>query len=121
MNGMMVEHERAVGGWQAEWATMQAIVQTTGVAVEAMAEVAEGLVVDVERMRRNIESTGGVVFAEKAVMTLAREMGRDAARREVEESIRHTGSPPDLPGLLEPEGYLGSAESFRLRLLDGKE
>ncbi|MGA7411187.1 MAG: 3-carboxy-cis,cis-muconate cycloisomerase [Bryobacteraceae bacterium] len=121
MNGMMVEHERAIGGWQAEWATVQAIVQTTGVAVEAMAEVAEGLVVDVERMRRNIESTAGVVFAEKAMMTLAREMGRDAARREVEESIRNTGSPPELPGLLEPEGYLGSAESFRLRLLDGKE
>ena len=121
MNGMMVEHERALGGWQGEWTTVQAILQATGVAVEAMTEVAEGLVVDVDRMRRNIESSGGVVFAEKAMMTLAKKIGRDAARREVEESIRNTGSPPELPGLLEPEGYLGSAESFRLRLLNGKE
>jgi 3-carboxy-cis,cis-muconate cycloisomerase len=121
LSGMLVEHERAVGGWQAEWATVQSILQTAGVAVEAMAEVAEGLVVDVERMRTNIESTGGVVFAEKAMMTLAKEIGREAARREVEESLRKTGSPPDLPGLLAPEDYLGSAESFRLRLLNGKE
>jgi 3-carboxy-cis,cis-muconate cycloisomerase len=119
--GMVQEHERAVGGWQAEWATVHALVQSAGVAVEAMAEVAEGLTVDAGRMRRNIEATQGAVFAEKAMMLLAREMGRDAAHRTVEEGVRQTGSPPDLPGLREPENYLGSAEAFRLRLLEGKE
>ena len=49
------------------------------------------------------------------MMLLAREIGREAARRAVEESIRKTGSPPDLPGLREPENYLGSAEAFRRR------
>jgi 3-carboxy-cis,cis-muconate cycloisomerase len=119
--GMVQEHERAVGGWQAEWTTVQAIVQSAGVALESMAEVAEGLTVDAGRMRRNIEATQGAVFAEKAVMLLAREMGREAAHRAVEESVRQTGSPPELPGLLDPEDYLGSAEAFRLRLLAGKE
>jgi 3-carboxy-cis,cis-muconate cycloisomerase len=119
--GMVQEHERAVGGWQAEWATVQAIVQSAGVALESMAEVAEGLTVDAGRMRRNIEATQGAVFGEKAMMLLAREMGREAAQRAVLESIRQTGSPPALPGLLDPEDYLGSAEAFRLRLLDGKE
>jgi hypothetical protein len=52
---------------------------------------------------------------------LAREMGREAAHRAVEEAVRQTGSPPELPGLCEPEDYLGSAEAFRLRLLEGKE
>jgi 3-carboxy-cis,cis-muconate cycloisomerase len=121
LGGMVQEHEGAVGGWQAEWATVQAIVQAGGLALEAMAEVAEGLTVDVERMRRNIETTRGAVFAEKAMMLLAREMGREEAQRAVEESVRKTGSPPELPGLRDPEGYLGSAESFRQRLLDGKE
>ena len=97
--GMVQEHERALGGWQAEWATVQAMVQSAGVALEAMAEVAEGLTVDAGRMRRNIE----------------------AAHRAVEESVRQTGSPPDMPGLREPEDYLGSAEAFRLRLLAGEE
>lgn len=119
--GMVQEHERAVGGWQAEWATVQAIVQSAGVALESMAEVAEGLTVDAGRMRRNIDATQGAVFAEKAMMLLAREMGREAAHRAVEESVRQTGSPPDLPGLREPEDYLGSSEAFRLRLVEGKE
>ena len=121
LSGMLAEHERGLGGWQAEWTTVQAIVQAAGVAVEAMAEVAEGLTVDVERMRSNIEATRGAVFAEKAMMLLAAEMGRDAAHRLVRESIEKTGSPPELPGLCEPESYLGSAEVFRLRLLAGKD
>ena len=118
--GMLQEHERAAGGWQSEWSTVEALMQAAGVALESMVEVAEGLTVDVARMRSNIEATNGAVFAEKAMMLLAAEMGRDAAHRAVEESIRQTGSPPDLPGLREPEAYLGSAEIFRRRLL-GKE
>jgi 3-carboxy-cis,cis-muconate cycloisomerase len=120
LSGMVQEHERGVGGWQSEWGTVQAIVQAAGIALESMAEVAGGLTVHVERMRRNIEATEGAVFAEKAMMLLAPEMGRDAAHRVVEESLRK-GSPPDLPGLRNPEDYLGSAEGFRLRLLIGKE
>jgi 3-carboxy-cis,cis-muconate cycloisomerase len=119
--GMVQEHERAVGGWQAEWATVHAIVQSAGVAVETMAEVAEGLTVDADRMRRNIDATRGAVFAEKAMMLLAPAMGREAAHHAVEESVRQTGSPPESPGLRDPEDYLGCAEAFRLRLLEGKE
>jgi 3-carboxy-cis,cis-muconate cycloisomerase len=119
--GMVQEHERAAGGGQAEWSTVRDFVQSAGLALESMAEVAEGLSVDADRMRRNIEATQGAVFAEKAMMLLARQMGRDAAHHEVQDSIRRTGSPPDLPGLREAEDYLGSAEQFRVRLLEGKE
>ena len=86
---MVQEHERAVGGWQAEWATVQAMLQSAGVALEAMAEVAEGLTVDAARMRHNIDATQGAVFAEKAMMLLAPEIGREAAHRAVQESVRH--------------------------------
>ncbi len=119
--GMVQEHERAVGGWQAEWATVHAMLQSAGVALEAMVEVAEGLTVDAARMRRNIEATQGAIFAEKAMMVLAPEMGREAAHRTVQESIRQTGSPPDLPGLRDAADYLGSAEAFRVRLLQGED
>ncbi|MGD1094645.1 MAG: 3-carboxy-cis,cis-muconate cycloisomerase [Bryobacteraceae bacterium] len=118
---MVQEHERAVGGWQAEWPIVEAIVQAAGVALECMAEAAEGLTVDVARMRQNIDATLGAVFAEKAMMLLAPEMGRDAAYHSVQETVRKTGSPPDLPGLRVPEDYLGSAEAFRLRLIEGEE
>ncbi len=121
LNGMLQEHERALGGWQSEWVTVQGMVQAAGVALESMAEVIEGLKVDPQRMRRNIEATQGAVFAEKAMMLLAETMGRDEARRLVEESLEKTGSPPDLPGLLSPESYLGSAEAFRVRLLEEEQ
>ena len=117
LNGMLQEHERALGGWQSEWVTVQGMVQAAGVALESMAEVIEGLTVDPQRMRHNIEATQGTVFAEKAIMLLAETMGPDDARRLVEETLQKTGSPPELPGLLSPESYLGSAETFRVRLL----
>jgi len=119
--GMVQEHERAAGGWQAEWPLIEGIVQAAGVALESMVEVAEGLSVDTARMRRNIEATHGAVFAERAMMTLASKMGRDGAHKMVEETVRKTGSPPDLPGLQTPEDYLGSAEAFRRRLLKGDQ
>jgi 3-carboxy-cis,cis-muconate cycloisomerase len=109
LSGMVQEHERGVGGWQSEWTTVQSIVQSAGIALESMAEVAEGLTIDVQRMRRNIESTHGAVFAEKAMMDLAPAMGRDAAYRAVEQSYR--------PDATKPEDYLGIAERFRRRLL----
>ncbi len=117
--GMVQEHERAAGGWQAEWTLVYGIVQSAGVALESMAEVAGGLTVDTARMRANIDGTRGAVFAERAVLMLAPELGREAARRRVEEAIQNTGMPPDLPGLRTPEEYLGSAEAFRRRLLQG--
>ena len=56
-----------------------------------------------------------------AVIQLAPELGPDAARRKVEAAIRNTGAPPDLPGLRTPEDYLGSAELFRRRLMEGEK
>jgi 3-carboxy-cis,cis-muconate cycloisomerase len=116
---MVQEHERAAGGWQAEWPIVYGIVQSAGVALENMVELAGGLTVDVDRMRANIERTRGAVFAERAVLILAPDLGREAARRKVEAALQDTGMPPDLPGLRTPEEYLGSAEEFRRRLLQG--
>ena len=84
-----------------------------------MAEVCDGLTVDVAKMRANVESTKGAIFAERAVLLLTPELGREVARRQVEDAIRDTGAPPDLPGLRDPEQYLGSAEAFRRRQMQG--
>ena len=76
--GMVQEHERGVGGWQAEWPTVAGVIQSTGLAIASMAEAANGLEVDAEQMRANIEATGGSVFAEKAACCSQRSW---AARR----------------------------------------
>jgi 3-carboxy-cis,cis-muconate cycloisomerase len=117
--GIVIEHERAVGGWQAEWPLVHGIIQSAGVALESMVEVVEGLQIDPARMRSNISATKGTVFSEKAMVLLAPELGAEAARQKVLESLKETGALPEIRGLDDPEGYLGSAEAFRLRLLQG--
>jgi 3-carboxy-cis,cis-muconate cycloisomerase len=137
LSAMVQEHERAVGGWQAEWPTVSGIVQATGLAIASMAEVAEGLTVDAARMRANIEATRGVIFAERAMMLLGETIGRDAAHKlledatrqsikqqrhladvlaEMPEVVRHLDS-AILRELEVPERYLGAADEFRIRLL----
>ncbi len=110
--GVAVEQERALGGWQSEWTLVQSIIQAAGVAVENMAAVAEGLNVDAGRMRANLAAAGGSVFSEKAVMLLTPQIGREAATKKAA-----SGQLGDIPGLTVPENYLGSAETFRRRLL----
>ncbi len=137
LSGMAQEYERGVGNWQAEWPTVAALVQATGLGSAAMAEVADGLSVDAVRMRANIDATRGVIFAERAMMLLGEKLGRDVAYKLLEEATRQSvaqgrhlaevlGEMPDvnrhldratLQKLETPEDYLGSAEAFRKRLL----
>jgi len=136
LSAMLQEHERGVGGWQAEWPIIAAVVQSTGVAITSMAEVAEGVAVDAQKMRVNIENTNGEIFAERAMMLLAGKLGRDVAHKILEAAARksteegrnlsavlaeipevtiHLG-PAELKQLETPEQYLGSAEAFRQAL-----
>jgi len=137
LSAMLQEHERGVGGWQAEWPVVAAVIQSTGVATSSMAEVAEGLSVDAEKMRRNIENTNGLIFAERAMLLLGAKLGRDvahkildgAARKSVDENrnlavvlaeipeVNAQLSAEELKQLETPEQYLGSAEAFRKALI----
>jgi len=128
---MVQEHERGVGGWQAEWPTVAAIIQATGLATASMAETAEALVVDGARMRANIEATHGVIFAERAMMILGATLGRDVAHHLLEEAAQRSIaegrkmvevlgemlSTDALHDLDSPEAYLGMAAALRIRLV----
>ena len=141
LSGMVQEHERAAGNWQAEWPTVATLIQATGVAAASMAEVAGGLTVDGERMRANIDATQGTIFAERAMMMLGEKVGRDVAHKLLDEAIRQRTTQgrrrhlrlyevlhemPEVSRHLDretlrqieaPEEYLGSADAFRRRLL----
>jgi 3-carboxy-cis,cis-muconate cycloisomerase len=138
LSAMVQEQERAVGGWQSEWPTVASIVQSTGVAASSMAEVAEGLSADPVRMGKNIANTRGLIFAERAMMLLAAELGRGTAHKLLEDALQKAVAQnkdlatvlAELPevssrlnrSVLEqleiPEQYLGSAEAFREALLN---
>jgi 3-carboxy-cis,cis-muconate cycloisomerase len=138
LTGMVQEHERAVGGWHAEWPTIADAVQTTGSALAAMAEAAAELSVHPDRMRANIERTNGAIFAERAMMLMTGSMGRESAHLLVSDALarsRETGKTfrEALLGMPEvvraipagelqtmdvPEDYLGVAETLRVQLLE---
>ena len=134
---MVQENERAAGGWQAEWSTIAAVIGSAGLGLASMADVAQGLSVNSARMRANIESTAGAIFAEKATILLSKRMGVTAARKLVEQALQQSreqgrhlrdvlienkeaAAHADalvLRDLESPEDYLGSAGEFRRRLL----
>jgi 3-carboxy-cis,cis-muconate cycloisomerase len=119
------EHERAAGAWQAEWEALSGALAYAGGAAWNVAEAVEGLDVDAEQMRRNLELTGGLIVAERVAMTLgggdAHGVVRDAARRAGESGRTFA---EELEGgvklsdeVLDPTTYLGSAEAFVDRAL----
>jgi 3-carboxy-cis,cis-muconate cycloisomerase len=137
LSSMLQEHERAVGGWHAEAPTIVAVVETTGSAMAAAADIAEGLSVHGHRMGANIDATHGVVFAERATLLASAALGKDVATRLVSAAVHETMrsgrlfadvvqsmpelavvfKPDVLRGLTTPGDYLGSAERFRRQLL----
>jgi 3-carboxy-cis,cis-muconate cycloisomerase len=78
---MPQEHERAAGGWQAEWEALPALVTCTARAAESLAGVVAGLQVDAARMRQNLDLQGGVARAEGLSSALAPHVGRVDAMR----------------------------------------
>jgi 3-carboxy-cis,cis-muconate cycloisomerase len=85
---MPQEHERGLGGWQAEWQTLPEIARLTAGALWRMIEVTEGLEVNADRMRANLDLSGGVICSEAVAMALLPHLGKSAAHQVVEEASR---------------------------------
>ena len=131
------EHEHALGTWQAEWATFPALALVTSGALGAVADLAQGIEVDPDRMRTNLDITQGLIMAEAITLALAGKIGRPEARKLVEEASRNAARDksrlqdvlladarvtahlpaPVLARLFEPMSYQGTAQTFIDRLV----
>jgi 3-carboxy-cis,cis-muconate cycloisomerase len=128
------EHERALGAWHAEWPALSAALAYAGGSADATRGALDGLQVDVDRMRANLELAGGVVMAERASFLLAERLGRRDAQEVVKAAAERSATSrrslseelgdddrveaADLEAGLEPTDYLGSAGVFVDRALD---
>jgi 3-carboxy-cis,cis-muconate cycloisomerase len=54
LESLVAEHERAAGGWHAEWGALTAVLAGTGGAAAAVRRSLDGLHVDAGRMRANL-------------------------------------------------------------------
>ncbi len=137
-SSMAQEHERAAGAWHAEWEPLSDALALTGGAAAAMREAMEGLEVNPDRMRENLDATGGLILAEHVTTIAADRLGRLEAHELVEAASRRTFelgsslreeimaepalsgalSEEEIEAALDPASYLGSAGEFVERALE---
>jgi 3-carboxy-cis,cis-muconate cycloisomerase len=131
------DHERSAGPWHAEWPTLPSLLLVTSGALAAIVDIAEGLEVDVARMRINLDATHGLIMAEAVAMALAEKIGKSEAHHLVEAASKKavaekkdlrdvlTGdtrvtahlSAERLAKLFEPMAYQGVSQALIDRLL----
>jgi len=131
------DHERSAGPWHAEWPTLPGLLLVASGALAAIVDIAEGLEVDVERMRVNLDTTSGLIMAEAVAMALAEKIGKREAHHLVEAASKkalaekkglrdvlakdpkvtaHLGA-DRLAKLFEPMAYQGVSQALIDRLL----
>jgi 3-carboxy-cis,cis-muconate cycloisomerase len=140
LDAMVQDFERATGPWHLEWmAVPESFVLTAG-ALHQSAFMLQGLSVDVPRMRRNLDLTGGLIVSEAVMMALAPHVGRQQAHDRIYGACRtalESGAPvldvlrqlPDvvsalgeqrLAELVDPMNYVGAAPAMVDQLLAGR-
>ena len=137
LSAMIQEHERGLGGWHAEWETLPQLCCLAAGALRQTMETIDGLALDPDRMRTNLEATHGQILAEAVMMALGSRIGRleahdlverachqaNTSRRHLREVLaedpavtKHL-SLGDLDRLFEPANYSGQAAVLVERVL----
>ena len=138
MDAMVADHERSTGPWEIEWIVLPEAFCLMAGALKQARSVVEGLEVDPEAMRRNIDLTGGLVMSEAVMMGLGPYLGREYAhdlvydlcreavtqRRPLIDLLAENGEISKhldreaLAKLLDPANYLGQSGVMVDRVLD---
>ena len=137
LGAMGQEHERAAGAWQAEWEPFLELLRLAGSAATTLRGVLEGLEVDAERMRADLDMTGELVMSESVSAALSESIGRPAAQELVTAAatvsaqegrpfrqvlmglpeVREALGAGGLDAALDPRGYLGMSDELIGRAL----
>ncbi|BAN22894.1 3-carboxy-cis,cis-muconate cycloisomerase [Caballeronia insecticola] len=130
--GMVQEHERALGGWQAEWEALPDLARLTAGALANIKGIVPTMEINVERLARNLNVTNGLVLGEAVMLALGDKIGRLDAHKLVEgaskaavangtslfdelaanEIVTRHLSQDQLKPLLDPANYVGQAQAF---------
>jgi adenylosuccinate lyase len=123
--GLVHDHERDGRSWKVEWHAVPELTMAAGKAHALLASLLEGLEVCVERMRANLEASGGYPLSEGVMLALARRVGKQTARRVVQRlaaSARHEGRSFAAAIAGDPEicAHLSKEELDRLFTVDAQ-
>ena len=79
LDAMVQDFERATGPWHAEWIALPESFILTAGALNQAKFMLDGLIVDEDRMRANLNMSNGLIVAEAVMMGLAPYIGRQDA------------------------------------------
>ncbi|MEM9354814.1 MAG: 3-carboxy-cis,cis-muconate cycloisomerase [Pseudomonadota bacterium] len=74
------EHERGGSGWALEWMTLPQIIVSCGASLRTAQSLIDAIDVRVDQMRKNIDASLGLPYAEAASFMLAQQMPRQEAQ-----------------------------------------
>ncbi len=137
LEAMVEDHERSTGPWEIEWIALPEIFMLTAGALSQTRLLVEGLQVNEQKMRENLDITKGLIMSEAVMMGLGAKMGRNRAHDVVYDVCREvvkTGRPllelleenkeiskhadgKTLEALVDPANYLGVAGEMVDRVL----
>ncbi|MEU5551859.1 adenylosuccinate lyase [Micromonospora sp. NPDC047793] len=137
MQTMVAQDDRDMGVGMTLWKLLPECFILIGGALDRLVEVFGDLGVDPDRMRANLDLTGGLVLSEAIMLRLAEPLGREQAHHLVMRIVRDSleqnrpfvevlrADPqvaaalpgPELAGLLDPLSYVGHAAALVDRAL----
>ena len=86
--GQIQQHERALGGWQAEWETLPELMTLVGGALAQSEALVRDMQVFPSKMRADLEITHGLIMAEAVTLALAEFIGKADAHHRIEALCR---------------------------------
>jgi 3-carboxy-cis,cis-muconate cycloisomerase len=137
LEAAVADHERSTGPWEIEWIALPEIFLLASGCLAHTRELLAGIEVDTDRMRANLEITGGQIVSEAVMMGLGPYLGRQRAHDLVYDICRKAaaaGAPlldllvqdpeisahvtrSELAAMVEPANYLGLAGEMVDRVL----
>jgi adenylosuccinate lyase len=129
LESMVIEHERDGAAWRAEWRALPESCLMAGGMLASMKYVLTGLVVNVDKMRSNLDLLGGFLLSERVMFVLSGKLGKQTAHELVYEvsmhgietgitfekalmenkQVREALSERELRAALDPTTYVGHA------------
>lgn len=138
MQEAMVQlHERDSAVWKTEWKALPECCLMTGLLLSATHYVLSGLVVNTDKMRRNLDLLGGTLLSERVMFFLSDKLGKQTAHEVVYEAAMRAQThgtsleaaliadarvggrvdPKELRAILDPTTYVGLAPELVDRAL----
>jgi 3-carboxy-cis,cis-muconate cycloisomerase len=141
LSSMVQEHERGLGGWQAEWESLPELFRLTAGSVDSARRLISGIVINVDTMREHLDANGRIALSEAVSFALAAKIGKRNAHKLLEEithtamerkvslrealidspSIREHLSIEEINDALDPQKYQGSSQIYIANVLAREE